>query len=149
MQKRGVSLASICLLCKRQGESLDHIFLFCPFAARIWSCMAEKFDLGALPGSLLELLFKGLSVGRSHQLRELWTACYSSALWFIWQTRNKCRFNGIVPSDLHACRMINTGYVNASSHIASGSMFNTSQELCIVRDLEPLAILVVLLVSLK
>ena len=94
--------------------------------------MVEKFDLGTLPGSLLELLFKGLSVGRSHQLRELWIACYSSALWFIWQTRNKCRFNGIVPSDLHACRMI-SGYVNASSRIASGSTFNTSHELCIVK----------------
>ncbi|XP_062014448.1 uncharacterized protein LOC133730976 [Rosa rugosa] len=91
-----------------------------------------RFELGGLPGTLLELLFKGHRVGRSPQLKELWIACFCSTLWFIWQTRNRCKFEGIVPNAMHACRMI-SGYVNTSGRIATGCMFNSIQDLCVVK----------------
>ena len=80
LQKRGISLASRCLLCRFDSESLEHIFLLCPFAKSIWSSMVAKFDLPAtLPSSLIDMLYFGI-VGRSNQLRELWCACYASVI---------------------------------------------------------------------
>ncbi|PRQ28207.1 putative ribonuclease H-like domain, acyl-CoA desaturase [Rosa chinensis] len=73
-----------------------------------------------------------LMVGRSPQLRELWVACFCASLWFIWQTRNKVRYEGITPDVAMACRLIN-GHVYASSRIATGHMFNNIQELCVLK----------------
>ena len=72
LQKRGVSLVSRCGLCCRSVESLNHIFLNCPFAASVWNYMVTKFGSGPLPGSILEVFQLGLHASRSNQLRELY-----------------------------------------------------------------------------
>ncbi|PRQ58650.1 hypothetical protein RchiOBHm_Chr1g0361641 [Rosa chinensis] len=82
--------------------------------------------------SLHELFALGLMVGRSPQLRELWVACFCASLRFIWQTRNKVRYDGITPDVAMACRSIN-GHVYAFSRIATGHMFNNIQELCVLK----------------
>lgn len=125
-------MASRCLLCRFDSESLEHIFLLCPFAKSIWSSMVAKFDLPAtLPSSLIDMLYFGI-VGRSHQLREIWCACYASVIWFIWKSRNKARYDDIHPNLENVCRLV-VGQVNTSSRLASGCMSNTSQDLIILK----------------
>lgn len=55
--------------------------------------MALKFELPAIPSSLLDILQLALINGRSPQLKELWVACFNSVLWFIWQARNKAKYD--------------------------------------------------------
>lgn len=94
--------------------------------------MLDKFELGSIPHSLLDLFSLGLRDGRSPQLKELWIACFCTTLWFIWQTRNKVRYDSVIPNVAKACRLID-GHVNASSLIASGQMYNNTQDLCVLK----------------
>ncbi|KAH0986241.1 hypothetical protein GBA52_013418, partial [Prunus armeniaca] len=36
LQKHGVSLASCCSFCYRYGETVNHLFLTCPFVMALW-----------------------------------------------------------------------------------------------------------------
>ena len=132
LQKRGVSLASRCGLCCRSVESLHHIFLNCSFAASVWNNMVTKFELGLLPNSILEVFHLGLHASRSNQLRELWLLCFTSVLWFIWNARNKAKYDGKVVQVDMVCRLI-SGHINASSCLVSGSMHNTRQDLRVLK----------------
>ncbi|KAM7509746.1 hypothetical protein LguiB_008621 [Lonicera macranthoides] len=39
-----------CVLCKRDGEDIDHIPLHCTFVQKVWSLIFEMFGLvGAFP----------------------------------------------------------------------------------------------------
>ena len=35
-----------CYMCKRNGESVDHLFLHCPFAMDLWSMVLGLFGVG-------------------------------------------------------------------------------------------------------
>ena len=37
LRKRKVWILDWCYMCKRNGESVDHLFLYCPFASDLWS----------------------------------------------------------------------------------------------------------------
>ena len=68
------------MLCRCHGESVDHIFLQCSFAAAIWDILLGKFEVHGIPTFPLALLNLGLSYGRSSQLHDLWVACFASTL---------------------------------------------------------------------
>ena len=108
--------------------------LHCSFAAAIWDIMLGKFELHGVPTSPLVLLNLGLSYGRSSQLHDLWVACFASTLWFIWHCRNRVRHDGLEVTVSQACRLI-TSTVAASSRLSSGCMFNTVQELCVIKGM--------------
>lgn len=44
-----------CLLCHAAVESVDHLFLWCPFAERIWNFIYQVFNLSSPPNSMREL----------------------------------------------------------------------------------------------
>ena len=123
---------SRCDLCGAGLDSLNHIFLSCSFTTAIWSHFASLFELGLIPSSLLELLEFGLQAGRSPQLRELWLICFTSILWFVWHARNKTRFEGRCFSVQAVCRLI-SGHIRAVSHLATGHMHNSVQDLRILK----------------
>ncbi|KAK9949954.1 hypothetical protein M0R45_005462 [Rubus argutus] len=114
------------------SDSLNHIFLTCPFTIAIWNHFASLFELGVTPSSLLELLEFGMQAGRSPQIKELWLICFTSILWFVWHARNKTRFEGRCFSVKAVCRLI-SGHIRAASHLATGHMHNSVQDLRILK----------------
>lgn len=51
MQRRNPSLVlvpTVCLLCWCSQETLDHLFLFCPFASHVWCKLLASFDVPIL-----------------------------------------------------------------------------------------------------
>ncbi|PRQ50126.1 putative ribonuclease H-like domain, reverse transcriptase zinc-binding domain-containing protein [Rosa chinensis] len=132
MQKRGIALASRCVLCRKDCESLSHIFRSCPFAETIWSCMIAKFELAAPPLSLYDMLQLELTNGRSPQLKELWVACFTSVLWFLWHARNKAKYDNRFITVVGVCRLV-FGHIQSASRIASGHMHNSIQDLRILK----------------
>ncbi|XP_062018352.1 uncharacterized protein LOC133734755 [Rosa rugosa] len=83
LQRREISLASSCLLCRTSSESLEPLFFQCLFVGAIWQFMLHKFELRMLHGSLLNIMQSGLVAGCSPQLKEIWLACFTYTLWFI------------------------------------------------------------------
>ena len=124
---------SRCELCGACTESLQHIFLHCPFTAAIWSYFLSLFDLGVTPHTIVDLFHKGLSMGRSSQLKELWLICFTSILWFVWHARNKTRFDGKSFSVASICHLI-LGHIRAASRLANGPMHNSVQDLRIIKS---------------
>ena len=40
-------------MCKRNGESVDHLFLHCPFAMDLWSMVLGLFGVGVGKAALV------------------------------------------------------------------------------------------------
>ncbi|KAL6191890.1 hypothetical protein ACLB2K_038279 [Fragaria x ananassa] len=134
LQTRGVSLASCCVLCRQQSESIDHIFLFCPFASTIWHYMTSNFGISGSPNSVLLMLNLGLSSSRSTQLRELWSTCIVTTLWFIWSSRHKIKYEGLRVDATRVCSLISR-HVISSSKLVTGCMFNSSEKLVVLKKI--------------
>lgn len=57
MKKRGIQMTSQCSLCQKGTKSVDHLFLHCEVAFKIWGEFFLRFSqLWALPGCLPLLL---------------------------------------------------------------------------------------------
>ncbi|RVW64358.1 hypothetical protein CK203_047027 [Vitis vinifera] len=79
-----------CILCKGNGELIDHLFLHCPITIGLWH---KLFNLAGLawvpPRSIVDMMviaFKGL--GNSLRGKTLWQIACLTLLWMVWQERN-------------------------------------------------------------
>ena len=45
LHKRKVWILDWCYMCKRNGESIDHLFLHCPLASDLWSMVLGLFGV--------------------------------------------------------------------------------------------------------
>jgi hypothetical protein len=45
LQKMNVIMAEWCYMCKKCGESIDHIFLHCEVATELWSALFQVFGV--------------------------------------------------------------------------------------------------------
>lgn len=85
-------------MCKKDGETLDHLLLHCLVAHELWSLVFSFFGVNwVMPGSILELLAswrqKLGSGGESSSMELLgWGATQSCLMWCIWLERNKRAF---------------------------------------------------------
>ncbi|KAL6224831.1 hypothetical protein ACLB2K_003686 [Fragaria x ananassa] len=86
------------------------------------------------PNSVLLMLNLGLSSSRSPQLRELWSTCFVTTIWFIWSSRNKIKYEGLRVDATRVCSLI-SGHAISSSKLATGCMFNSSEELVVLKKL--------------
>ena len=80
-----------CFMCKRNGESVDHLFLHCPFAMDLWSMVLGLFGVSwVMPRTVLGLLgcWQG-NFGR-HWIGYIWSIIPHCLMWCLWWERN-CR----------------------------------------------------------
>ncbi|RVW41560.1 putative ribonuclease H protein [Vitis vinifera] len=79
-----------CILCKGNGESIDHLFLHCPVTIGLWHRMFNLVGLVWIPLRSLEdmlvITFKGL--GNSLRCKTLWQIACLTLIWMVWQKRN-------------------------------------------------------------
>uniref|UniRef100_A0A7N2M3Y2 Reverse transcriptase zinc-binding domain-containing protein n=1 Tax=Quercus lobata TaxID=97700 RepID=A0A7N2M3Y2_QUELO len=92
LRKRKVWILDWCYMCKRNGESVDHLFLHCPIAMDLWS-MVYGFgfiwsNLGVMLHTVLGLLgcWQG-SFGR-HRNGYIWSIIPHCLMWCLWKERN-------------------------------------------------------------
>lgn len=92
---------SMCVLCRNDEETMDHLFLHCKVARVLWS---NLFSVGGLNWvaprkavSLLHITFKGL--GGSKRGKCLWNCAILATWWVLWIERNARifddRFGGV------------------------------------------------------
>ena len=88
-------------MCKRNGESLDHLFLHCPFAMDLWSMVLGLFGVTwIMLHMVLGLL--GCWQGRfgRHRNGYIWSIIPHCLMWCLWRERNSRCFEDIERSIL-------------------------------------------------
>ena len=57
LRKRGLIVVNWCSMCKRSGESIDHLLLHCDVARTLWSVLFSLFDVKwVMNGKVIDLL---------------------------------------------------------------------------------------------
>jgi hypothetical protein len=89
LRHRGIILASWCCMCKADGESVDHLLLYCPYAKKLWDMIFALFGIHwVMPKQVIEVFscWQG-SLGR-HQNLVIWKTIPHYLMWCIWRERN-------------------------------------------------------------
>ena len=56
LRRRGVPLVNRCFMCKREEESIDHLFLHCVTAGYLWQLFFSLFGLQRVMHSSVRLM---------------------------------------------------------------------------------------------
>ncbi|KAL7229688.1 hypothetical protein ACSBR2_008238 [Camellia fascicularis] len=111
LQRIGViseDTSTLCVLCNCEGESLNHVMLWCPVVWRLWSNIFKWWGFqGVMPGSIKGLLclWDGFKFKNFYWI--LGKSIPSALMWSLWKTRNDCVFNGVQPHLDELCDLIN------------------------------------------
>ena len=81
---------SMCCLCFKDEETLDHLFLHCTFTRKVWYTLFKIFDVEVcLPSKINSWMLEVLKIrGYSLKGHILWSCATRSLLWCIWKERN-------------------------------------------------------------
>jgi hypothetical protein len=73
-------------MCKKSGESIDHLLLHCDVARDIWSYFLILFGVEwVMPRRVLDLLSsRGNSLDRG-QVKQIWKQGLLSVMWGLWR----------------------------------------------------------------
>ena len=89
LRKRKVWILNWCYMCKRNGESVDHLFLHCPFALDLWSMVLGLFGVSwVMLRTVLGLLWCWQGSFGRHRNGCIWSIIPHCLLWCLWRERN-------------------------------------------------------------
>jgi hypothetical protein len=92
LRKRHVIVIDRCCMCKRHGESVDHLLLHCEAASALWSTIFSRFGLSwVMPLRVIDLFASWWTGGRS-QSAVVWKMVPSCLMWCLWRERNDRNF---------------------------------------------------------
>jgi hypothetical protein len=92
LRKRHVIVIDWCCLCKRHGESVDHLLLHCEVASALWTTIFSRFGLSwVMPLRVIDLFASWWTGGRS-QSAVVWKMVPSCLMWCLWRERNVRNF---------------------------------------------------------
>lgn len=95
LRRKGLILTNICNLCKKDGESMDHILMHCPFSWEVWFEILRDFGVRwVCPRDLKSLLAAWRSKAFSGRGNKIWRLALAAICWAIWLERNSRVFEG-------------------------------------------------------
>lgn len=93
------NVSTLCVFCKSENESVNHVLVSCPFVWRVWSAMLGWWDLeGALPDSVEGILLWWNGQWYRRIERKIWRGIPLVVLWSVWKHWNDCVFNASAPN---------------------------------------------------
>jgi hypothetical protein len=87
LMKMQVIIVNRCCMCKRSGESVDHIFLYCDVASALWSTLFTCFGSWVMPSSVIDL-FACWWTFRSPRSVVIWKMVPICLFWCLWKEIN-------------------------------------------------------------
>ncbi|CAN1304570.1 hypothetical protein LINPERPRIM_LOCUS26241 [Linum perenne] len=89
LQKRGMILANWCVLCEKDLESIDHMFIHCSFTANVWSRLSSKLSLyGPRNENVRGLIDAWKGMNCSTMFADAARVILHGVFWYIWLERN-------------------------------------------------------------
>ena len=84
-----------CCMCKRNGETTDHLLLHCPVSQELWNMVCSLFGVHwVMPHSVVELLACWSNKFNRLRSKALWRMVPHCFMWVIWRERNIGTFDG-------------------------------------------------------
>jgi hypothetical protein len=75
-------------LCKRDGESVDHLLLHCDVASTLWNLVLSQFGMSwVMPSRVIDLFACWWKAGRLRSAA-VWTMVPICIFWCVWNERN-------------------------------------------------------------
>ncbi|XP_059070959.1 uncharacterized protein LOC131862033 [Cryptomeria japonica] len=91
----GICGPSICVMCKSNEETINHLLMECPFARQCWNWLCQSLRWVSTPASTLKNWIKSWPILNQKSLwGSLWLIAPSMLLWQIWKERNCRIFEG-------------------------------------------------------
>ncbi|XP_042477785.1 uncharacterized protein LOC122059169 [Macadamia integrifolia] len=95
IRKKGIFLVSRCSLCEQYEESMEHIFLHCPFSRDIWEKFTSCFAIRWSEHESIDSLFQWWKrKSRLINLKNSWMIGFTIIASQIWRERNIRRYEG-------------------------------------------------------
>ena len=95
LRKRHLVVLEWCFMCKRCGESVDHLLLHCPTAFEMWSMIFCLFGVcWVMPQRVVDLLDCWSCNFKRHRNIVIWRFVPHCLMWCIWRERNSRSFEG-------------------------------------------------------
>ena len=89
LQKRHLILVDWCCMCKRSGESVDHLLLHCPMAWDLWSMVLGLFGVHwVMPCHVLDVWAGWQGCYGNHCNMVVWRMVPHCVMWCLWRERN-------------------------------------------------------------
>ena len=80
-------------MCKKNGESVDHLLIHCEVATRLWHYIFTLFGIEwVMPQRVLDLLACWNQMGGRDISRVIWRMVPLCVIWCIWRERNARTF---------------------------------------------------------
>ena len=99
LRRRGLTSANfldICVMCQKEEETINHLFLHCEFVANIWSHFIARCGVAwCCPESIVQAAQYWLGGCFGVCRRTLWRIIPFAILWTSWRERNDRIFRGI------------------------------------------------------
>ncbi|XP_042992315.1 uncharacterized protein LOC122318775 [Carya illinoinensis] len=66
---RGIIITEWCCMCRKNGETVDHLLLHCEFARKIWNFFFSRMDIAwVMPGRMIELIASWRGIAGTPQI---------------------------------------------------------------------------------
>ena len=96
LNSRGIQGPSYCFLCKKGGETTQHLFMDCLITKRTFEVIFEHFGIHSFYKDSVRLYLEHWF--QSHPLEDTKIYLPLFVFWSIWKHRNGCIFEGNLPS---------------------------------------------------
>ena len=85
-----------CCMCKRNGESVNHLLIHCPLAFDLWFMVSTLFGIHwIMSKTVVELLACWQGKFGRHRNAAIWMVVPHCLMWCIWQERNNRHFEDL------------------------------------------------------
>ena len=99
LRLRRLVFVNWCIMCCHCGETVDHLFLHCEMAYRLWSFVFITIGLSwVIPRSIPDQLFGWWNWLGKHS-SQIWNLVPLCILWCIWKERNRRTFKDLDSSN--------------------------------------------------
>jgi hypothetical protein len=115
LRKRNIVVIEWCYMCKKNGESMNHLLLHCEVVCELWSYIFTLFGIEwVMPRTVLELFTSWGASGGYGRAKEAWQL---ALLCCIWRERNAPLFEDVETSMVELRkRLLNMLYLWIASH---------------------------------
>ncbi|XP_028083384.1 uncharacterized protein LOC114284637 [Camellia sinensis] len=99
LQRIGVlslSTSALCVFCRAELETVNHVFLHCPFIWKLWANLVNWWNYKWVsPGTVEGLLLSWAGIRMKKKMLAVWKIIPVAVLWSVWRSINDCLFNKV------------------------------------------------------